>query len=76
MLGVPIGHDETLETELALENVVLQIRVLAHLRVVRLVVGAHDTTSASADSYARWSVYSPTARGNGLPSAKGHRYSS
>jgi hypothetical protein len=43
-------HDETLETELALQDVVLEVRVLADLRVVDLVVAAHDTTSSGANS--------------------------
>lgn len=50
MLGIPVRHDETLETKLALQDVVLEVRVLAGLRVVDLVVRAHDGTSTGADS--------------------------
>jgi len=49
VLGLPIRHNESLEAEFALENVVLEVRVLAKLRVVRLVVGAHNGASSSAD---------------------------
>ena len=53
MLSTPIRHDETLEAKLALENVVLEVRVLAGLRVVDLVVGAHDGTSTGTDSISK-----------------------
>jgi hypothetical protein len=43
-------NDESLETKLSLQDVVLEVRVLASLRVVRLVVRAHNCASASADS--------------------------
>lgn len=46
-------HDETLEAKLALEDVVLEIRVLAGLRVVDLVVRAHDGTRAGADGVSK-----------------------
>ena len=49
MLRRPITHDEALETELILEDVVLEVRVLASIAVVDLVVGAHDRASACAD---------------------------
>jgi hypothetical protein len=42
-------NDESLETKLALQDVVLEVRVLASLRVVCLVVRAHDCASAGAD---------------------------
>jgi len=50
VLRRPVRHDETLETELVLENVVLEVGVLASVAVVDLVVGAHDRASACADS--------------------------
>jgi hypothetical protein len=52
MLHVLIGcllHDETLEAKLALQDIVLKVRVLANLRVVDLVVAAHDRTSSGAN---------------------------
>ena len=48
VLGTPITHDETLETELAFEEIVQSLRVLAAVTIVDLVVGAHDGTGASA----------------------------
>ena len=42
MLGSPITHDETLEIELILQQSVQQVTVLAAVRVVDLVVRAHD----------------------------------
>ena len=49
VLSVPVGHDESLEAELTLQDVVLEVRVLADLRIVDLVVGAHDGASTGAD---------------------------
>jgi len=48
-LGGPIAHDETLETKLTLEKIVLKVTVPASVGVVDLVVRAHDGTSAGAD---------------------------
>jgi hypothetical protein len=50
VLRRPVRHDETLETELVLEDVVLEVGVLASVAVVDLVVGAHDRAGACADS--------------------------
>jgi hypothetical protein len=47
MLRSPIAHDETLETEFVLEDVVLEVGVLASVTVVDLVVRAHDRACAS-----------------------------
>ena len=53
MLRRPITHDEALETELILEDVVLEVRVLASIAVVDLVVGAHNRASACADGFGK-----------------------
>ena len=37
MLGIPVRHDKTLEAKLPLQNVVLQIRVLAPLELLILL---------------------------------------
>jgi hypothetical protein len=47
MLRTPVAHDESLETKLVLEDVVLEVGVLASVAVVDLVVRAHDGTGAS-----------------------------
>jgi hypothetical protein len=47
MLRTPVAHDESLETKLVLEDVVLEVRVLASVAVVDLVVRAHDRACAS-----------------------------
>lgn len=54
MLRRPIAHDEALETKLVFEDVVLEVRVLASIAVVDLVVGAHNRTSACADGFGKW----------------------
>jgi hypothetical protein len=51
VLRRPITHDETLETKLILEDVVLEVGVLASVAVVDLVIGAHDRASACADGF-------------------------
>jgi len=43
-----------LETKLILEDVVLEVGVLASIAVVDLVVGAHDGASACADGLSKW----------------------
>jgi hypothetical protein len=50
VLSAPIAHDETLEPKFVLEDVVVQVGVLAGVAVVDLVVRAHDRASACADS--------------------------
>ena len=45
---------DVLETELFLENVVQQITVLARLRIVQEVVGAHEGCDTSLDSICEW----------------------
>lgn len=50
VLGLPIAHDEALEAEFALEDVVQEVGVLAAIAVINLVVGAHDSTGSSPDS--------------------------
>lgn len=45
MLSSPVTHDEALETQLVLENVVLQVRVLTSVAVVDLIVGALKSLS-------------------------------
>lgn len=50
MLRGPVADDETLETKFVLEDVVLEVGVLASVAVVDLVVSAHDRASAGADS--------------------------
>ena len=47
MLRTPVAHDESLETKLVLEDVVLEVGVLASVAVVDLIVRAHDGTSTS-----------------------------
>lgn len=54
MLRRPVTHDESLETKLILEDVVLKVGVLASVAVVDLVVGAHDRASACADGLSKW----------------------
>jgi len=49
MLSIPVRHDETLEAKLPLQNVVLQVRVLAPLGVVDLIVRAHDRAGTSTN---------------------------
>ena len=49
VLSIPIRHDESLEAKLTLQDVVLEVRVLADLGVVDLVVRAHDGSSSSTD---------------------------
>ena len=51
MLRGPVTDDETLETKFVLEDVVLEVRVLASVAVVDLVVRAHDGASACADGF-------------------------
>jgi hypothetical protein len=53
VLRRPITHDEALETKLILEDVVLEVRVLASIAVVDLVVGAHNRASACADGLSK-----------------------
>lgn len=50
VLGLPIAHDETLETVFVLEETVESLGVLASVGVVDLVVGAHDGADTSLDS--------------------------
>jgi len=50
VLRGPVADDETLETKFVLEDVVLEVGVLASVAVVDLVVRAHDRASAGADS--------------------------
>lgn len=45
MLSSPVTHDEALETQLVLEDIVLQVRVLASVAVVDLIVGALESLS-------------------------------
>lgn len=53
MLGRPIAHDEALEAHLVLEDTVEELGVLATIRVVDLIVRAHDGTDASADGISK-----------------------
>jgi len=50
VLGVPVEHDEAVKGELALEDAVHELAVLAAVRVVDAVVGAHDGGDAGADA--------------------------
>ena len=54
MLRGPVADDETLETKFVLEDVVLEVGVLASIAVVDLVVRAHDRASAGTDSIGEW----------------------
>ena len=45
---------DILETKFFLEDVVQQIAVLARLRVVQKVVGAHEGRNTSLDSIGEW----------------------
>lgn len=49
VLGEPVRHDEALETQLVLQDSVLQPRVLAGVGVVNAVICAHDGTNTSLD---------------------------
>ena len=54
VLRLPVTHDETLEAKLSLEDAVHELRVLAPVRVVDLVVRAHERSDTSADGISKW----------------------
>lgn len=54
MLSLPITHNETLKAKLGLENTVHELRVLAAVGVVDLVVGAHERSNSGADGIGKW----------------------
>lgn len=50
VLRVPVEHDESLVAQFALENAIHEFAVLAAVRVVDPVVGAHDGRGAGSDA--------------------------
>lgn len=54
MLRLPITHDETLESQLALQQAVQGLGVLASIRVVDLLVGTHNGTHSGSDRVGEW----------------------
>lgn len=54
MLGLPITHDKTLETKLGLKDTVHELRVLAAVRVVDLIVRTHERSDTGADCVSEW----------------------
>jgi hypothetical protein len=54
VLCLPITHDKSLKIELVLQEVIEGVRVLAPIRVVDLIVGAHYGTSAGFDGIGKW----------------------
>lgn len=49
VLRLPVAHNESLETELAFKDIVLEVAVLASIGVIDLGVRAHDSSRAGAD---------------------------
>jgi hypothetical protein len=54
VLSLPITHNKALESQFVLQEVVEKLRILAGIRVVDLVVRAHDGAYTSADRISEW----------------------
>lgn len=49
MLTSPIAHNETLKSQLGLQQVIHRLAILASKRIINTIIGAHDAAGARLD---------------------------